>query len=92
MKYALVIAAAIVFSANAAQAQQCPIAQHCMICAARGAQALYRAGDSRQVRIVNEAKRRGGTLQAVQSLSNTRDYQSALRSVRRACGCLRPGC
>jgi hypothetical protein len=48
MKCALVIAAAIVFSANAAQAQQCPIAQHCMICAARGVQALYRAGDPRQ--------------------------------------------
>jgi hypothetical protein len=35
-----------------AQAQQCPIAQHCFTCTARGAQALYRAGDPRQVRTV----------------------------------------
>jgi hypothetical protein len=75
-----------------AQAQQCPIAQHCFTCTAKGAQALYRAGDPRQVRTVREAQRRGGGLQAVQSLRNTRDYQSALRDVRRACGCLRPGC
>jgi hypothetical protein len=89
----LIIAiAAIVLSVNAAQAQQCPIYQHCLVCAAKGAQALYRAGDPRQVRIVREARRRGGSFQAVQSLSHTRDYQSALRDVRRACGCLRPGC
>ena len=88
----LVIAGFLFVCAVPASAQQCPIAQHCLICAMKGAQALYRAGDPRQVRTVREAQRRGGTLQAVQSLSHTRDYQSALRSVRRACGCLRPGC
>jgi len=73
-------------------AQQCPIAQHCFTCVRQQAIARYRAGSPHQVRLVNEARRRGGGLQAVQSLRGMRDYQASLYEARRTCGCLRPGC
>jgi hypothetical protein len=86
-----IVAFTVVASCNAF-AQQCPIAQHCFECSRQQAMARYRAGNPNQVRLANEARRRGGSLQAVQSLRGTRDYQSSLYAVRRACGCLRPGC
>jgi hypothetical protein len=75
-----------------AQAQQCPIAQHCFTCTYQQTIARNRAGDPRAVRLTRETARRGGSVQAAHTLQNTRDYQSILRDIRRACGCLRPGC
>jgi hypothetical protein len=86
-----IIAFTIVASCNAF-AQQCPIAQHCFACTYQQTIARNRAGDPRAVRLTRETARRGGTVQAAHTLQNTRDYQFMLRDIRRACGCVRPGC
>jgi hypothetical protein len=81
----LLIALAAPDSAWAQAQRACPA--HCRDCAHHQALARYYAGDARMVRLRNETVRRGGSREAAVSLTHTRDFQSVLRNVQRACGC-----
>ena len=81
----IIAVAAVVLTVSAAQAQQQNICASwaCNGCVYQNIQALGRAGDPRVLRPVREKQLRGGGPVA----TNTRDFQSVLRSNSRACGC-----
>ena len=85
MKLIMTTMAAIVLTASAAEAQQQNICASwaCNGCVYQNTQALGRAGDPRVLRLAREKQLRGGGPVA----TNTRDFQSVLRSNSRACGC-----
>jgi hypothetical protein len=75
----LVLALAIAVVASAAQAQQLDPCTYYYV------RHLGSAGDQRVARLARETRRRGGGAAAAGKLYNTSDYQSLLRSARRAC-------
>lgn len=46
---------------------------------------LYHKGDARMLRLAQQTKERGGGIDAVHSLRNTRDFVSVNRETLRAC-------